>query len=179
MRFVTATGRGAIDACLAEAVTRMEAAGIRLAGTVQTNIARADRAVCDMDIRVLPDGPVFRISQDLGVGARGCRLDPGALESAVTEVEARLDGAALLIVNKFGKQEAEGRGLVNVIADATARGIPVIVGVNRLNLPVFLSFADGLAAPLPTDPQAIADWVLAAIGQSQADAAPPKTALLP
>ncbi len=167
IRYVTKTGRGAIDACLAEAVALIEAAGIPLAGTVQTNTQRSGRDVCDMDIRVLPDGPVFRISQDLGTGARGCRLDGGALEAAVVAVAARLDGAALLVVNKFGKQEAEGRGLVGIIAEAVARDMPVIVGVNRLNLEPFLTFADGLAAPLDAEPQAVADWALGAVGTAQ------------
>ena len=124
IRYVTNTGRGVIDACLAEAVARIEVAGVRLVGTVHTNTPRAGREVCDMNIRVLPDGPVFRISQDLGTGARGCRLASSALEAAVPEVAARLDGAELLVVNKFGRQEAEGRGLVGVLAEAAARGCP-------------------------------------------------------
>lgn len=161
--YLTLTGRGETDACLAAAVQRLEARGLRLCGTVQTNTERCDRPVCDMDVRVLPDGPVIRISQDLGAGARGCRLDGDALETAVTAVAARLDGAALLVVNKFGKQEATGRGLVPVIAAAVERGLPVLLGVNGLNLPAFLEFAGGAAQPLPPDPAALADWAIQAL----------------
>lgn len=161
--YVSLPGKGATDACLAAAVALLAGRGVPLAGTVQSNAPRADRQVCDMDVRVLPDGPVLRISQDLGTGARGCRLDGGALETAVAEVARRLDGAAILVVNKFGKQEALGRGLVPVIAEAASRGLPLLVGVNGLNLPAFLDFADGLAQPLPADPAAIADWALAAV----------------
>ena len=161
--YVSLPGKGATDACLAAAVALLAGRGVPLAGTVQSNAPRADRQVCDMDVRVLPDGPVLRISQDLGTGARGCRLDGGALETAVAEVARRLDGAAILVVNKFGKQEAVGRGLVPVIAEAASRGLPLLVGVNGLNLPAFLDFADGLAQPLPADPAAIADWALAAV----------------
>ncbi|MBW7057610.1 DUF2478 domain-containing protein [Paracoccus bogoriensis] len=161
--YVSLPGRGATDACLAEAVARLAARGVPMAGTVQTNPERPGRPVCDMDLRVLPDGPVIRISQDLGAGARGCRLDGGALEVAVAEVARRLDGAALVIVNKFGKQEAEGRGLVPVIAEAVERGLPVLVGVNGLNLPAFLAFAEGAAQALPADPAAVAAWALRAV----------------
>lgn len=161
--YVSLPGKGATDACLAQAVAILTARGLPLAGTVQTNPERLGRAVCDMDVRVLPDGPVLRISQDLGAGARGCRLDGGALEEAVAAVSQRLDGAAALVVNKFGKQEATGRGLVPVIAEAVGRGLPVLVGVNGLNLPAFLEFAAGLAEPLPADPAAIAAWVLATV----------------
>mgnify|MGYP001765703459 CR=1 FL=1 len=157
---VSISGRGETDRFLAQVADVLELAGVRLAGTVQTNLARAGRDRCDMDLRVLPDGPVFRISEDRGALARGCMLDHGALEQTVTEVARRLDGAEMLIVNKFGKAESEGRGLVPVISDALARGMPVIVGVNALNLPLFLDFAGGLSTALPADVQAASAWCL-------------------
>lgn len=161
--YVSVPGKGATDACLAEAVAILTARSVPMAGTVQTNLERQGRTVCDMDVRVLPDGPVLRISQDLGAGARGCRLDGGALEAAVAEAALRMTGAALFVVNKFGKQEAMGRGLVPLIAESVGRGLPVLVGVNGLNLPAFLAFAEGLAEPLPADPAAIAAWALNAV----------------
>jgi hypothetical protein len=102
----------------------------------------------------------LRISQDLGPQARGCRLDPAALETAVGLVAAGLSsGADLLIVNKFGKHESEGRGFRSVIAEAVAMDIPVLVGLNALNRPAFESFAEGLAIQLPSDPAALMAWV--------------------
>lgn len=163
LAYVSASGRGAIDALLENAVALLEAEALPLAGTVQTNSEREGRSKCDMDLRVMPDGPVLRISQDLGEMARGCRLDGSVLEVAVAEVALRLDGAALLVVNKFGKQEALGRGMVTVIAEAMERDLPVVVGVNGLNLPAFLDFAGGLAEELAPDPSAIAAWARAAI----------------
>jgi len=160
LAYLSVSGRGATDAVLEKAVALLEAGGMPLAGTVQTNSERPDRSKCDMDLRVLPDGPVLRISQDLGEEARGCRLDGSVLEEAVMEVMHRLDGAALLVVNKFGKQEALGRGMVSVIAEALDRDMPVVVGVNGLNLPDFLEFAGGLAERLAPDPLAIAAWAL-------------------
>lgn len=128
--------------------------------TVQINTERADAGPCDMDVRVLPDGAILRISQDLGPQARGCRLDPAALETAVGLVAAGLSsGADLLIVNKFGKHEAEGRGFRDVIAEAVALGIPVLVGLNALNRPAFESFAEGLAIQLPPEPALLMAWV--------------------
>lgn len=153
-------GKGETDLFLAGVVTRLQAAGVRLAGTVQSNGLRPGRPRCDMDLRVLPDGPVFRISEDRGAGARGCRLDSGALEQAVTEVEARLPGAALMVLNKFGKREAEGRGMVPAIAAAFDRGIPVLVGVNGLNLAALRDFAGDLLLELPADAEQVVAWAL-------------------
>jgi len=163
LAYVSVSGRGATDRCLSAAVARLREAGIRIAGTVQVNPPRTGRDKCDMDLHVLPDGPVLRISQDLGIAARGCRLDTGSLEDAVAATLLRLDGAALVVVNKFGKQESEGRGFVPVIADALDRGLPVLVGVNAMNLDGFQSFAGGLARPLPAETEAIVGWALDAV----------------
>lgn len=161
--YVTLQGRGLIDLLLADVVQRLEAHGVALAGTVQTNIHRDDRPLCDMDLRLLPDGPVVRISVDRGPLARGCRLDAGVLEQSVLWVSSALENAEFLVVNKFGKQEAEGKGLSGAIAAALERGFPVLVGVNGLNLPAFLEFADGMALQLMPDAASIADWCLTSL----------------
>lgn len=153
----TSGGRGRTDLLLAGLVRRLGAGGGVVVGTVQENTPRPDRR-CDMDLRLLPDGPSFRISQDRGPGARGCRLDGEALESAAEWLMRRLDGAALVVINKFGRQEAEGRGLSPVIAEAITRGLPVLVGVNALNLEAWQAFADGLSQELPPEEEALVAW---------------------
>lgn len=154
-----APGRGDTDLVLERLAANLAARGLRCCGTVQINSERADAGPCDMDVRVLPDGPVLRISQDLGSQARGCRLDPAALETAVGLVKVSLSsGADLLIVNKFGKHEAEGRGFRDVIAEAVAMEIPVLVGLNALNRPAFESFAEGLAIQLAPTTEALMAW---------------------
>ncbi len=169
--YTMAPGRGDTDLILLSLAGRLAARGLRCCGTVQINTERSDAGPCDMDVKVLPDGPTLRISQDLGRDSRGCRLDPEALETAVGLVSASLAGGAdVLIVNKFGKHEAEGRGFRETIAEALARGIPVLVGLNGLNLPAFEGFAGGLAVPLPPEEEALSAWVLAAAGQESCPA---------
>lgn len=166
--YVSLQGRGRTDQLIADVADRLRTRGLRLAGTVQSNHDRPGRRKCDMDLRVLPDGPVLRISEDRGDLARGCTLDSGALEQTVFEVEQRLAGADILIVNKFGKREAEGKGLVPVIAEALHRGIPVLVGVNGLNLAAFLVFAGEQIEGLPTGVEDVADWCVAATERQSA-----------
>jgi nucleoside-triphosphatase THEP1 len=163
LAYVTLQGRGRTDALIAEVAALLAADGVRLAGTVQSNIERPNRRKCDMDLTILPDGPIVRISEDRGDLARGCILDSGALEQTVHAVQQRLAGAQVLIVNKFGKREGEGRGLVPVIAEALELGLPVLIGVNGLNLAAFLAFAGAEASPLPAEPVNIADWCKAAL----------------
>jgi hypothetical protein len=159
-----APGRGDTDLVLEGLSADLAARGYRCCGVVQTNTERADAGPCDMDVRVLPDGPVLRISQDLGSFSHGCRLDPAALQMAVGLVAAELSsGADFLIINKFGKHEAEGRGFREVIAEAVALKVPVLVGLNARNRDAFESFAGGMAIQLPAEPDARKEWADEAI----------------
>ena len=161
---VTSSERGQVDKVLASVAATLMAEGLRVSGVVQTNIDKPGSTHCDMDVMVLPHGPIIRINQELGESARGCRLDPGALETAVADVEAGFSGETdILIINKFGKHEGEGRGFRGLIAEALSCGIPVLTGVNALNRDAFVAFADGLAEPLTAEPAAILAWCRATI----------------
>lgn len=159
LAYTMAPGRGDTDLILQGLADELAVQGLKCCGTVQINTARDDARPCDMDVKVLPDGPVLRISQDLGTSARGCRLDPAALETAVGLVMTSLSfGADLLIVNKFGKHEAEGRGFRDVIGHALSMDVPVLVGLNGLNLDAFRIFAGEMACQLPPEPAALREW---------------------
>ncbi len=165
LAYVSLTGRGRTDACLTAIANKLTAEGLQLAGCTASAPITSGAHPCDMDLRVLPDGPDLRISQMLGTGARGCRLDGTAVEQAAMLTAGRLDAATLLIVNKFGKLEAAGRGFVPVIADALDRGMPVLVGVNGLNLPAFLEFAGGMAVELAPEEATILVWFRTAVAK--------------
>lgn len=159
LAYTMAPGRGDTDLVLHALACSIIEQGHRPVGTVQIN-TESDTGPCDMDVKILPDGATIRISQTLGRASRGCRLDPAALEAAVGLVEAELfKGADCLIVNKFGKHEAEGRGFRPVIADALARDIPVLVGINRLNQDAFIDFVDGLATELVPELSVLENWL--------------------
>ncbi|MAY86344.1 MAG: 3-dehydroquinate dehydratase [Pseudooceanicola sp.] len=152
-------GRGDTDQLLFTLAQHLASDGYRTCGTVQIN-TDCGAHPCDMDVKVLPDGPVLRISQNLGAGARGCRLDPATLETAVGLVETGLEATPeLLIVNKFGKHEADGRGFRSVIAEAIARDMPVLVGVNALNLEAFQDFVGSEATELEPSLEDLVRWL--------------------
>lgn len=177
--YIITDQRGVLDAMLLRAAERLAAEGVRLAGAVQDNPVPEDRpnARCDMVLRLLDTGQSICISQRLGEHARGCRLDPGALEDAAAAVERRLtDRPDLLIVNKFGKAEMEGRGFRPVIAAALGEGIPVLTAVGRGGLPGFDSFVDGFGTPLPFALAPVLDWCRRAVAAARADRATPPAA---
>lgn len=157
--YVVAEGRGASDLLLADVAATLHGRGWPLAGAVQVNENTDPGRPCQMDLHVLTGGAAVRISQDLGVLARGCRLDPDGLERAVGLVEVALTSSPkLLIVNKFGKQELDGRGFRPVIGRALADGIPVLTAVNACNLAGFEAFAEGIGTRLPADRAAVLAW---------------------
>ncbi len=158
--YCMANRRGGTDLLLQEVARFAAAQGLQTCGLVQINTECEPDGPCDMDVQVLPGGPVIRISQSLGRGASGCRLDSPALEDAAGQVAAALDrGADLMIINKFGKSEAEGQGLRSVIAEAISRDVPVLVGLNAANEEAFESFSGGLAQKLEPEVGAVCDWV--------------------
>lgn len=170
LAYTMAPGRGDTDLVLHALACSIIERGHRPVGTVQIN-TESDAGPCDMDVKILPDGGIIRISQALGRASRGCRLDPAALEAAVGLVEAELaKGADCLIVNKFGKHEAEGRGFRPVIADALARDIPVLVGINGLNQDAFIDFVDGIATELVPELTALEEWFRSAFTDGAATA---------
>jgi hypothetical protein len=162
--YIISSGRGAGDRVMIAIADRLAASAIAVAGAVQINIEHDPERHCHMDLRILGRDDVLRISEDRGRHARGCRLDPRGLADAVQRVETVLDqrAAAILIVNKFGKQEVDGGGFRELIGRALIAGIPVLTSVSQANLAAFLAFAEGLASEVPPDIDAAVAWCLAA-----------------
>lgn len=152
------------DALIAQCAAGLAASGHRLGGVVQSNAHRPGRRRCDMYLKDLLGGDEIKISFDRGNEARGCRLDPDAFARIDAWVErAVLERVDLLIINKFGKEEAHGRGLRPVIAGALIAEIPLMIGVSTRNLCDFLTFVGDSATRLGPDIEAMTAWCRNAI----------------
>lgn len=153
--FITMHEPGAADQVLADLARDLAAEGVPVVGML-THDPR--RRACDMSLALYPDGPVVEITQDLGADAGACALDPGALELAVAWVAEALHNArpdSVLILNKFGKQEATGRGCRPLIAQGLEQGLRVVVSVPPETRSEFAEFAGDLAQELATDVAAL------------------------
>lgn len=147
---------------IAHTVERLRDRGIALAGALQrTPEDMADRHACDLLIEDLATGDVTAIAEHRGKEARGCRLDVGLLTELAEAVLSSLhsEEPRLLVINKFGKIEADGGGLRQAVAEAVELGIPVLVGVPARNLDRWRAFAGPLAVELPVDDGAVAWWL--------------------
>lgn len=165
------------DRVLEQAIEPLRERGLELAGVLQRPASGlADLHPCDLLLEDLSSGAVTAVAEQRGAHARGCRLDVGLLTEAAEAVLASLHDAAprLLVVNKFGKIEADGGGLRDAIAEAVGLGVPVLVGVPARNLDRWRAFAGALADELRPDPTAVAAWLAGhgLFGDSDAAAAP-------
>lgn len=154
--FITCQTRGTADRLLADLADRLVQAGRPVIGMVRAQAPQSFE--CEMHLRLLPGGEIRAISQDLGKGASGCSLDAGALEEVVARVAAALERAGpetVVVLNKFGKQEAAGRGCRELIAQAMASDLPVLLSVPPETRAEFDAFAEGLAEEIVPDIQAL------------------------
>jgi nucleoside-triphosphatase THEP1 len=157
---VVYTDGHAADRFLADLGYRLRDAGVAIAGIVQHNEFVRDRSKCDMVVEELDSGTVLQLSEDRGREARGCRLDRGALSEASALLAAALRNCPdLVILNKFGKTEAEGRGLRDVLSEAVQLGIPVIAGVPYRNIDQWRAFAGEFAEERTVGDPTISQWL--------------------
>ncbi|MGE0700247.1 MAG: DUF2478 domain-containing protein [Hyphomicrobiaceae bacterium] len=131
------------------AASALADAGHICAGFVQKDEARAGRHRCDMSLVDIASGASIPISEDRGPGARGCQLDPDGLLTAMERALAGLSAeTSIVIVNKFGKSEAEGGGFRPLIERALEFGVPVLIAVPWRNIESWRQFAGELAREL-------------------------------
>lgn len=151
------------DRIIARAIEPLRASGLPLAGALQVESMAAGRHPCDLLLEDLASGDVHAIAEHRGREARGCRLDVGLLTEIGDAVLHSLhdEQPRLLIVNKFGKIEADGGGLRQAVAEAVELGIPVLVGVPMRNLDRWRAFVGSLAVELPADDVVISRWLSA------------------
>lgn len=159
------------DRLLRDFARDLVAEGRHIGGVVQHRPSLVTDCHCaDMVLISLASGQSFPVAQPLGSGSTGCRLDFGALaqvaQGLLSEIEAGLD---LLILNRFGKAEAEGRGFRDVIAAAMERETPVLTALHPRNLPDWIRFTEGAALLLMPDASTLHQWL--ADGQGVAHAA--------
>jgi nucleoside-triphosphatase THEP1 len=142
------------DRLLAEFVQDLVTRGYRVVGLIQTRLSDGGAAV-----RVLPTGETIPLAPRRDTRLPASRPDPCDLAEAAARVDALIPtGADLVIINRFGKLEAEGTGLVDEIARALSFDIPVLVAVPEFRFSEWLSFCRGMGVKLPCRDGSLQSW---------------------
>ena len=132
----------------------------RVVGWLQGHEIEQSCDCSDIVLTALHGGMRRKITQNLGRESQGCRLDTSALAEVAGWLAADLrDPPDLLVLNRFGKTEAEGGGLRPVLEQAVALGVPVLVPVNRKQLAFWRDYAGDLAVELACGPGPVGDWI--------------------
>ncbi len=147
-----------IDALLSDTVGRLRAEGWRVRGLLMHWPDGA--AACGaMELLDIERGEAYRVSQDLGPMARGCRADPQGFARAATVLHRALRESPapdLVVINRFGSQEAEGGGLRAELLDLLSAGVPVLTAVSDKHRAAWESFSGGIGR---LTPEALSDWL--------------------
>jgi hypothetical protein len=144
------------DEILREFAFRLNANGHRAVGIVQLGRHYPD---ADLSATLVPTGEQLRLFQDMDACSAGCRLDVGQLTGAGERIARILDeGADILIVNRFGRQEREGKGLAYLIAQALGTDIPVVIAVPSHRFSDWIAFAGGMTVKLHCDRESLDAW---------------------
>ena len=143
------------DAVLRDFAAGLNATGARVIGMVQAG-ACADSSLSAI---LLHSGETLLLAQDFDPSAKGCRLDLGRLQNAGERIAEALEaGADLVVINRFGKRERDGKGLGFLIDRASDAGIPVVIAVSAERFDDWIKFAGGMCAKLPCERGALEGW---------------------
>lgn len=153
-----------VDALLEGVVRGLQAGGARVAGYIQRESDTGADCCPTTHLEDVVSGARHVISQPLGTGSKGCRLDPQALAARCGEVEGWLAGDLdLLVLNRFGKGESQGHGFRMAIERAMLDGVPVLTAVQTTYLPDWLDFAGDYATTLALSRAEVEAWARAAL----------------
>ncbi len=152
------------DAILREFAADLKATGSRAVGMVQAGQC-ADSSLSAV---LLHSGEILPLAQDFDPTARGCRLDIARLQNAGERIaEALEQGADVVIINRFGKRERDGKGLGYLIDRAFKSNLPVVIAVSRERFAEWAKFAEGMDVKLVSDRDALDAWWRSARMRSQ------------
>ncbi len=174
---LTGADREAIQALLAAAAAAFRAAGYRVIGVIEEIEPNSTQVA----LRDLASGSAHPLTQDLGSGSAGCSLDAAGLAAACGEVEAAIGAVVaagadpsgtVVILSKFGRQEAEGRGLTHAFHAAVAADLPILTSVSPTVAAAWATFAGDLAGIAPVELSAVEAWGCALRTPSEPTRAP-------
>jgi hypothetical protein len=132
---------------------------VRLAGLVAEEHGLADRACSAGFLRNIGSGERFSIFQDLGPGSTACHLDETGTLTAADGVRRDIAvGCDLVLLSKFGKLEAEERGLFGAFQAALDAHIPLLTSVSPPFEEPWKRLVGQSFSILPADPDAIGVW---------------------
>jgi nucleoside-triphosphatase THEP1 len=150
-----------VDALILGVCNELRARGVSVGGILQSSFGPDGQCAQSVLVTDLRSGEAFNIWDQRGSGARGCRLDERGLLDVEPAVRAAIrEGTDLIVINRFGRAESLGRGLLDCFTAALEAGIPVLTAVRAPYDDAWRAFHGGLGAELTPEPNDLLAWVL-------------------
>lgn len=151
--------KGAVDQLLAEVAGQQRRAGRVVRGLLMTYPDVAAGCAGDMVLVDIDTLDEYLVSQPLGGGSNACRADAQGFARASRVLrDALAQQPDLVIVNRFGRMEAEGEGFVEELLALMSAGVPMLTVVAERHLEAWQRFSGG-ATVLPAEAGAVAAWL--------------------
>jgi hypothetical protein len=136
---------------------------LRRSGLRPVGVAQAGRSCRSstprLGVVMVPGGDVIHLVPETEIPPTGCCLDRERLGVVAERLAAAIeDGADLLIINRFGRSEAAGGGLIGVIERAVATDIPVLIAVAERRFAAWISLCRGMNVRLACRREALDEW---------------------
>jgi hypothetical protein len=146
-----------VQTLFAAVAKNWRSAGLKVAGVVAEPHHLPDRSCAAGILRDIATGQAFPMYLETPPAGTSCHLDAGGVDAACAAVIDQLADADVVVLSKFGKLEADGKGLWPAFRASIAAGRPVVTSVSRLHEAAWQAFAPG-AALVEADPAALTAW---------------------
>jgi nucleoside-triphosphatase THEP1 len=139
-------------------VEKLKSSNIRVGGVLQEALFNSAGEIVGLDAVDVATSERIPISRP-SKGDDECGLDVSALAETTRiirhAISERFD---LVVVEKFGELEQDGKGLINEIFQTIAEGIPLLISVPEAALPVWQQRSGELGSVLDFSEQAFEQW---------------------
>jgi nucleoside-triphosphatase THEP1 len=148
-----------IDCLLVTVCERLSRRGFRLGGLLQISTGAKGGCASTVHVVDLRTNTTFDIWEERGPCAKGCRLDERGLAAASHAIDKAIaDRVDLVIMNRFGRAESLGRGLLASFSSAVSADVPVLTAVRAPYDLAWTKFHGGLGRELPAEVASIIAW---------------------
>ncbi len=139
-------------------VERLRSNNVRVGGVLQEALFDSMGATIGLnaiDVCTEQRIPITRQVENAGE----CSLDVAALAETTGIIRRAIDERCeLVVVEKFGEMEQEGKGLIDEVFQTIAAGIPLLISVPEAALPAWQERSGELGSVLAFSEEAFQQW---------------------
>ncbi len=133
------------------------ASGIKVVGLIGEPHGLPDRTCGAGIMRDIVSGNAYSIYLATAPKNTSCHIDAASVETACAAIVKEISAGDLIVLSKFGKLEAMGRGLAGAFEAAIAADKPVLTSISEKHLDAWRAFAPH-ATSLALDETVIKAW---------------------